>query len=150
MFKRYLYKVAYYIRGLYWLVTQPITQGVKVILKHQGQILMIRNTYGRRWWTFPGGGLHRSESYEAAALREVKEEVGIEIGQLERIGEITLQRWYRNHVVVFETELLGPEFRIAPAEIAEARWFGSDNLPAYLSPTARKVLDIHPSLNRPT
>ena len=45
-----------------------------------GAILMVRHEHddGRAYWTLPGGLVEQGESLEAAALREVREEVGLE------------------------------------------------------------------------
>ena len=52
--------------------------------------LLIRDSY--RNWGFPKGHLESAESPDAAALREVKEETGLE--GLELCGEIETIDWY--------------------------------------------------------
>ncbi|MEO9255658.1 MAG: NUDIX domain-containing protein, partial [Tepidiformaceae bacterium] len=58
-----------------WRVYHPITLGVRVILTSDGKVLLVRHTY-RPGWFLPGGGVHRRESLERAARREVREEAG--------------------------------------------------------------------------
>lgn len=61
---------------LYWRIFKPKTFGVKVIVENNDKFLLIRNSYGRKRWTFPGGKIENNEEPKDAAFREVKEEVG--------------------------------------------------------------------------
>jgi 8-oxo-dGTP diphosphatase len=48
-----------------------------VVLDHEGRVLLVhRGRYDD--WSFPKGGVDDGESFERAALREVKEEAGVE------------------------------------------------------------------------
>lgn len=43
-------------------------------------ILMVKHSHnGRTYWTLPGGGLEPGETFEQAAIREAKEETGLEV-----------------------------------------------------------------------
>jgi ADP-ribose pyrophosphatase YjhB (NUDIX family) len=45
-----------------------------------GKILMVRHqTASRNYWTLPGGGVNGGEELEQAAVREVKEETGLDV-----------------------------------------------------------------------
>ena len=49
-----------------------------VVLDEQNRTLLLRyDEEGRRFWALPGGTLEQDESYEAAARRELVEELGI-------------------------------------------------------------------------
>jgi 8-oxo-dGTP pyrophosphatase MutT (NUDIX family) len=51
-----------------------------VLIDARGRVLLFRYvspTTGRRWWITPGGGLDPGETYEDAALRELREETGL-------------------------------------------------------------------------
>jgi ADP-ribose pyrophosphatase YjhB (NUDIX family) len=53
---------------------------VAVILAQDGQILLVRHRKGdRAYWMLPGGGLDYGETFEACAIRELREETGLEI-----------------------------------------------------------------------
>ncbi len=53
-----------------------------VIYDFNGRVLLIRNRFGSRRWTLPGGGIKRSESPKQAAIREVREELGLNLSTL--------------------------------------------------------------------
>lgn len=66
----------------YWKLYKIQTKGVRVMLVHQGKIILVRHWYNSLW-VMPGGGIHKHETPEQAAVREIKEELGIEIQQLD-------------------------------------------------------------------
>ena len=52
--------------------------GSVMLFNERGELLLIRNSYGRsHLWVLPGGGIGRRETPEAAAAREVREEVAV-------------------------------------------------------------------------
>ncbi len=86
------------------------------------------------FWVAPGGGVIGDESLEAAAIREVKEECGLDaaIGRLAYIEEL-LQPEYRQCKFWFAAELLGGEIETSQIEatrehIVGARFFSRDEL----------------------
>ncbi|MEH7331961.1 NUDIX hydrolase [Neobacillus drentensis] len=56
------------------------------VLNNQNEILLVKNW--KRGWEFPGGYVDNGESLHSAAIREVKEEAGIEIQLLKMCGLI--------------------------------------------------------------
>ncbi|WP_298829141.1 NUDIX hydrolase [uncultured Planococcus sp.] len=54
-----------------------ILSAAAIVLNDQGEILLIKGP--RRGWEMPGGQVEEGESLKGAAVREVKEETGIEI-----------------------------------------------------------------------
>lgn len=56
-------------------------QVVAAIIHHEGKIFANERGYGefKGWWEFPGGKVEIGESLEQALLREIKEELDIEI-----------------------------------------------------------------------
>src|SRR5438477_12347197 len=88
---RLAYYGAYRLLRLWWLLRRPRHRGALVALWHDGKILLVRSSYRARW-DLPGGGVRRGEAAEAAARRELDEELGLELpaGALRRSydGEI--------------------------------------------------------------
>ncbi|HZA21023.1 MAG TPA: NUDIX hydrolase, partial [Dehalococcoidia bacterium] len=61
---------------------------VTSIIQRSGQVLMIRraNDPGYGLWSMPGGYVDRGEVVEEAAIREVREETGLEVEIEQLIG----------------------------------------------------------------
>ena len=49
-----------------------------VLLNEAGEILIVKSPY-KDYWTLPGGGIDEHETPRNAAIRETKEEIGIDI-----------------------------------------------------------------------
>jgi ADP-ribose pyrophosphatase YjhB (NUDIX family) len=140
MGKRRLIQFIYPFLKLYWFLVRPKTFGVQCVIQHRGAILLVRNTYGSKRWTFPGGGMARGETAEEAVRREVLEEVGLHLQDLQNIGAFESTAEYRrDHVVVFTGASQDRQVTIDKAEILEARWFHPKDLPT-LSASAERIL----------
>ena len=104
--------------------SDPPTRGVVAVLQDGDKYLMIRRAEGETapgWWCFPGGAIEDGETEEQALVREVREEVGLDVRPIERIWTWTrddsrlVLSWWRS-------ELLGGVLTPDPAEVAEAHW----------------------------
>ena len=75
------------------------------------------------------GFVEPGETIEDCIAREVREEVGVEVGNLRYFAS---QSWAFPHslMIAFTAEYAGGEIRCCEQEIAEARWFSADALPA--------------------
>lgn len=63
-----------------------------ILTNDQGQVFCARRI-GMHAWQFPQGGIKRDESPECAMYRELKEEIGLEPGDVELLG--STKRWLR-------------------------------------------------------
>jgi 8-oxo-dGTP pyrophosphatase MutT (NUDIX family) len=131
------------LRKLYWFVFRPHTTGVKSLICYQDEVLLIRNTYGTNTWTLPGGGVKRGEIPQAAIVREVLEEVGIEVGEWKELGtyESTLE-YKRDTIYCFSLKVASREFHLLGKEVAEAEWFNVSKLPRDISSSVTKAIDF--------
>ncbi len=108
-----------------------------------GRWLMIRNTYGHRHWTFPGGGVQRGESVEAAVRREVSEEVGIELGAVRSIGSyFTTRNRCRDTVACFVADVRSAAAVADGVEVGEVAWVDPERLPVPYSPAVDDVIAL--------
>jgi 8-oxo-dGTP diphosphatase len=61
-----------------------------VLLFFQGKVLAAQRSAEMNlplFWEFPGGKVEKGENEESCIIREIKEELGIEIDLIERVGE---------------------------------------------------------------
>lgn len=136
-------KIIFPFVKIYWKVYKPSTRGVKIIIEHNGQFLLIRNSYGYRRWTFPGGGINKKEELLDAARREVQEEVGLQLKTLQPLGVITSTSEGKRdtiHIIYATTTI--KDITIDAIEIAHAEWFSLDTLPP-LGPIAQKIWNTY-------
>ncbi|MEK7669420.1 MAG: NUDIX domain-containing protein [Patescibacteria group bacterium] len=132
---------------LYWKTFKPETFGVKVIIENDGKFLYVRNDYGHRSITFPGGSIEKGENAEQAAIREVKEEVGIILTNIKIVGSFTsTEEGKKDNITIFYGQSNTGNFILDHFEIAEAAWFTKDNLPKF-SNLSKKIWDIFVECN---
>lgn len=113
-------------RLVYFRTFRPRTAGVKVVIEdaRTRRILVVRHSYGNRAvWHVPGGGYRTgAEAADAAARREIREELGLQVGRLTHLGEYRTDRFgNRDTAQIFATRVDDAEIRPSP-EIAEHRW----------------------------
>jgi len=128
---------------LYWHVFKPKSFGVKCVICARGKILMIQHNYGRRYWTFPGGGIKKGETSENAVKREVYEETGIMPENLKEIGSFFSDKeGKRDTIYCFSGEAYSQDLKIDSNEILNAGWFYLNELPE-ISDYAKKILNFY-------
>jgi len=90
------------------------------------------------------GFVEPGESAEECVVREVHEEVGIQVGNLQYLGS---QGWPFPHSLMlgFHAEYVGGEIVPQPEEIEDARWFAIDQLPPLpmQRSIARYLIDLY-------
>ena len=120
-----------------------ISPAVIMLITRGDSMLLARNA------NFPGaffstlaGFVDVGESLEETVVREVHEEVGVEVKNLRYFGS---QPWPfgRSLMLAFTAEYAGGDIHVDGQEIAEANWFTADTLPK-LPPSlsiARRLID---------
>ena len=99
---------------------------LKVLLIERG----IEPYKGR--WAFPGGFMRMDESAEEGALRELKEETGLEGAYIKQFGTFTNpNRDPRERVITIAYYALGKLQEVrGDDDAADARWFSLDEVPS--------------------
>lgn len=67
-----------------WFV-MPLTRRVRVIVLYDNQVLLIKNWIGNGKWDLPGGGVKFGESADDAAIRELREELGMHVRDIRKL-----------------------------------------------------------------
>src|SRR5665213_422121 len=102
---------------------------IVLIERDDGRVLLARNVNFRgSMFSCLAGFVEPGENLEQAVVREVREEVGIEIRDLEYFGS---QPWPFPHslMVGYRARYAAGDIVCEEAEIAEAAWFSADDLP---------------------
>jgi 8-oxo-dGTP diphosphatase len=71
------YRVAFALLRVWWIVRRPHAVGAVVAVWQDGRLLVLRMSY-RRALDLPGGGIEGAESPLEAAVRELREERGLQ------------------------------------------------------------------------
>jgi ADP-ribose pyrophosphatase YjhB (NUDIX family) len=134
---------AYRVRRWWWRWWRPNVRGVAVIARDgEGQVLLVRLSYGPPVWSLPAGGRGRREDPAAAARREFAEELGCELEEMRLVhtSEEPLHGAL-DTVHIFTAEVVGT-VRPDGREVVEAQFFACDALPAPLEKRVRGRLDL--------
>jgi 8-oxo-dGTP diphosphatase len=114
---------------------------VAVVIERDGAILFGRRAQGAREagkWSFPAGFVERGEQVEDAAVREVKEEVDLDVvlgpllGLYSRTGETVVLAVY-----VADSAIGEP---IGRDDLDAADWFSPDELPELAFPHDERIV----------
>jgi len=104
------------------------------------QILLIkRNTRPFvGYWALPGGRMDPGETIEQTIVREVKEETGLDVEIVSKIGEyveigVKDDVEYEYYPTCFEVKPIGGEIKKQESEIQEIRLFSLNALPKSLA-----------------
>lgn len=97
------------------------------------QILLVKQAQKDESWGIPKGHMERDETYTETAVRETKEEAGIDIRIITQLPHVVLQkRNFRKIVVPFlaiQTCDREPRSDHDASEVVDARWFDTKALP---------------------
>jgi ADP-ribose pyrophosphatase YjhB (NUDIX family) len=101
-----------------------------VIVEYEGRVLLQQRAMEPRrgFWTFPGGFLEIGETPAEGAIREAKEEAGLDV-TLGRLQGVYTRTTAGIVLVVYEGLAASPDARVADAESLAVAWYDADAIP---------------------
>jgi len=139
---RALLPLAHVVRHYWRRWRKAPIAGVSVIITNLGgDVLLLKHSYGPEVWGLPGGGLNSGEDPEAAARREVREELGIDLARIEAVGRIEEELSGSPHTAHLFTATTNQHPCPDGREVVEARFFPSHSLPEPLGRITRARID---------
>ncbi len=127
-------KLLYVLMWPFLWVYIPLTRRVRVAVIYDGQVLLAQNWIGTGKWDLPGGGIKFGESAEGAAIREVREELGLHIENVRSLhgGTIALKRGGLLQRLHFLQAAISSSEEVAINwEIAKTQWIPISELGSY-------------------
>jgi 8-oxo-dGTP pyrophosphatase MutT (NUDIX family) len=142
MIVRFLYKILNMSRNLVSHVISVKTVGARALVVRNDQVLLIKHTYQKGWYTI-GGGVERNESPSEAIIRELAEEVGVTPTEKPELFSIYHKNDkkrddYIAFYIIKKFELQDSSYS---PEIAEKRWFPLHDLPPDTTPSTLKRIE---------
>jgi 8-oxo-dGTP diphosphatase len=115
---------------------------VDIIIQVREKIVLIERRNEPSGWALPGGFVDYGESLEAAAIREAREETGLDINTLRQFGAYSdPQRDPRQHNISFVFVAEGSGELLGGDDASHAALFHLDALPSPLCFDHGRILD---------
>ncbi len=106
---------------------------VNVAVIHEGKILLTQRE-DFETWILPSGGVEDGESVAQAAIRETKEETGLDVELTRLVGVYSrLSNMPSVSAVLFTAKPIGGEIKCQEGETIAVKWFDFDRIPNPLS-----------------
>ena len=124
---------------MWFRVARPLTGGVRVLVLEEDRVLLVRHTY-TPGLHLPGGGVEVGETFEEAALKELREEANLRPTAPLVLHGLYLNRAVtnRDHVALYVCRAFERGPFEPTREIAEAAFYSLDALPEDVTPATRR------------
>lgn len=119
-----------------------INLGVNVAVIQNGRVLLTQRE-DFEVWCLPGGGVDPGESLAQAAIREVREETGLEVELVRMVGMYSRPLWMGKgqHIAVFTATPVGGVLQPQPGEVIAIDYFDVDDMPLLLWGQRQRIED---------
>ncbi len=124
------------------IYVNPAPAVALVLLDGSRVLLTLRSVEPKKgWWCLPGGFLEWGEGPEEGGLRELREETGLDGGDLTILGAWDSVSGEKLHVLVVAYRVGMWTGKIVPGDdAAEVRWFDADDIPPLAFEVHKKAL----------
>ena len=121
---------------------------VCVVVFRESKILLTKRD-DFRIWCLPSGGVEDRETVAEAAIRETKEETGLEVELTRLVGIYSRPADFPSgHAIVFAAKPIGGVIRSQPGETVDVAYFDFNHLPTALAfGHRRRVQDAIQGIN---
>ena len=117
-----------------------VTAGA-VVFDEGGRVLLLRHVFrAGSGWGIPGGFIKKGEQPDEAIRRELFEEIGLRLSDVELAFVRTLRRPSQVEVI-FRCRAQEGEFAPRSVEIRSAEWFATEALPEGLGRDQRRLIE---------
>lgn len=114
---------------------------VNVAVLHENKILLTKRE-DFETWILPSGGVEEGESIAQAAIRETKEETGLDVELQKLVGIYSrMGNMSPVHAVLFIAKPIGGEIKCQEGETIAVEWFAFDKIPSPLSVGHKKRIE---------
>lgn len=136
------YLVGKSIRGLRRVMRGSFTGGaLVVVLSENNRVLGVKN-HGRRYWGYPGGFLNRQEIWSVCAARELYEETGLDLPDLQFVEARRQQK--NRHIDFIYVAWVDESTEIDPQklELSNCEWLSIEQMSQRTNLDGRRILDL--------
>lgn len=126
-------KILFWVGWPVSFISLYFSRRTRVLIVCGNEALLVKNWFGSGYWSTPGGGLHKGELPAEGAVRELNEELGLEVKAEELVymyeKKAITKRHFRYYYYGFFLELARkPKLKLDKIEIADALWYEIDKI----------------------
>jgi len=127
---------------VFWNNPKPV---VSTLINKDGKILMLKRAVEpfKDFWVLPGGFVKYEEEPEQAAMREIREEIGlsVKVGQLVEVYRIGNDPRGAHIDIIYSTKVVSGFLKLESEVFREFDWFNSKSLPDKIAYGHREVIE---------
>jgi len=142
MIVKLLYKTLNVSRNFVFHILSTKTFGARALVVWNGQVLLIKHTYQKGWYTI-GGAVERNESPCEAVIRELAEEAGVIPTEKPILFSIYHKNYKKrdDYIAFYIIKKFDLEEASYSPEIAEKKWYDLNDLPPDITPSTLKRIE---------